>query len=108
MKRASIVLLIILLWGCSRGSKSHAILDEDQFASIYIALLDSTHHIRAGVVDSLAHPVAVRILQRHGATVEQFKATIAYYNSNTNQWKDFLQRVIQKLEERRRKKSDQR
>ncbi len=107
MKRTCVILLVGLVWGCSGGNKPRAVLDEEQFERIYIELLDSAQHIRAAAVDSVAHPVAVRILERHGTTVEQFQATVAYYNRDTQLWKEFFQRVIQKLEERQAQRNNQ-
>jgi hypothetical protein len=107
IKHTLVLLLTVLLWGCSRDNQPQGILDEERFETIYIALLDSAQQVRATAVDSGAHPVALRILERYGATVEQFKATVAYYNSDTERWKDFFQRVIRRLEERRMPKANQ-
>ncbi len=101
LKQTAVVLLAALVTGCSRGSEQRAVLDDERFEKIYIELLDSTQQIRAAAVDSAAHPIALRVLSRHGATVEQFRATIAYYNNDTQRWKDFFLRVIQRLEKRR-------
>ncbi len=107
MKHTLVLLPTVLLWGCSPGNQPQGILDDEQFETIYIALLDSALLVRATAVDSGAHPVATRILERRGSTVEQFKATVAYYNSDTERWKDFFQRVIRRLEERRMPKANQ-
>ncbi|MER3525344.1 MAG: hypothetical protein C4326_15200 [Ignavibacteria bacterium] len=105
--KTSIAILIagVCLAACTKRASQPPVLDQERFAAVYIALMDSSQHIQSSAVDSAAHPVALRILEREGVTLDEFRRTIAYYNADTERWKEFFQFVITKLEERRNQKA---
>lgn len=100
-----ILIAATCLVACTKRTSPSEALDEERFATVYIALMDSAQLIQSSAVDSAAHPIALRILEREGITLDEFRRTIAYYNADTQRWKAFYQRVIKKLEERRTQKS---
>lgn len=95
------LLLSLLFFACSKGKAPEGIISDEQFEATYIALLDSARVIQATPTDSAVHPVARRILERQGVTVDQYRTTVLYYNAHPERWKDFFDRVFKKIEQRR-------
>ncbi len=90
----------LLLASCSQGGDQPGILDEDEFASAYVELLDSASAAKTDHPDSLLSPAAQRILERRDISVEEFNATVAEYNKDTKQWEAFYAQVIRKIRDR--------
>lgn len=104
MKYSLLIILLVTLLACSRKDFSTRPISDERFEDLYIELLDSMHTTQPATLDSLPDPVSERILQRHNVSLEEFKATVAFYNAETRKWKDFYEHVAAKMEQRTERK----
>lgn len=100
--RIPILLLFTLLAGlvgCSGKHAPAAVIPGDRFAEIYLDLLE--HGVTGGDTTAASLPKStMSILRKWGATAEQFRNTVAYFNENPEEWREFFGGVIRKGEER--------
>lgn len=105
MNRFLIPILILSTCSCSKEEPRSAVVEKDKFESVYVELLDSAQVIQSAPTDSTLSPVAERILKRHEIPIEQFKATVRFYNADAKKWKEFFEDVVKRIDERRNKKT---
>ena len=105
MRHAFVVTLILLITSsCSQKQQGKSVFEKEKFEAIYVELLDSSAVSQPASSDSTLSPTAKRILERHEVSIEQFKATVNYYNSDTKEWKEFYEDVVKRIDERSIKK----
>ena len=100
-----ITLLLLITSSCSQKQQANNIIDKEKFEAMYVELLDSAQVIQSSPADSTLSLIAARILKRHEASPEQFKATVQFYNSDTKRWKEFYENVVTRIDERSIKKT---
>ncbi len=105
MRHAFVVTLLLLITSsCSQKQQAENLIDKEKFEAMYVELLDSAAVAQPASSDSTLSPTAKRILERHEVSIEQFKATVNYYNSDTKEWKEFYEDVVKRIDERSIKK----
>ena len=105
MKRFLILILIFSTYSCSKKEPRTDVIEKERFEEVYVELLDSAQVIQSAPMDSTLSPVAERILDRHEIPIEQFKATVRFYNADAKKWKEFFEDVVKRIDERRNKKA---
>jgi hypothetical protein len=106
MIRNSLLILGLLLTGCTGNTPPPEVLPQDKFAAVYIDLLEQSVRVDSTQSDSVLSSKAASILTRHGTTREQFRATYRWYNENPQQWESFFGLVGRLIEERRKARQD--
>jgi hypothetical protein len=96
----SLVVLCGLLAACVQHQDPARTIAPEQFEAVYLELLDSAAIAPPSESDSTVSPTAERILRRHQVTIEQFKATVASYHTDTKKWKEFYANILKKYDER--------
>ena len=91
--------LLVGLIGCSGKHAPAAVIPGDRFAEIYLDLLE--HGVTGGDTTAASlPPPTMSILRKWGATEEQYRSTVSYFNENPEAWREFFGGVIRKGEER--------
>lgn len=98
--------LTILLASCSHNQNPAGAIAPEKFEAIYIELLDSAAIAQPSSIDSTLSPTAERILQRHEVSIEQYKSTVASYNTDIRKWKVFYDDIVKKFDERSKKPAE--
>lgn len=107
MKKNLLTILLTVSCSCTTNITPQNVIERKIFVAMYVMLLDSAQVVQSAPGDSTLSPVAMRILKRHEATPEEFKATILFYNSDTRKWKEFYEEVVKTIDERMLKKANQ-
>ncbi|MBI4535776.1 MAG: DUF4296 domain-containing protein [Ignavibacteriae bacterium] len=92
------IAITALALSCKNDAGSATILEEEEFITVYIELVQQGAASGNPPQDSVITPAARRILDKHGVTVEEFKATVRNYNADINNWKKFFEKVIERME----------
>ena len=89
--------LLSILPGCS--GRSH-ILPPEKFQDVYERLLVSALDTgKVGIPQRLAEKRVEDILKESQVTREEYLATLEWYNSDRNRWKEFTEKVAEHLQE---------
>lgn len=92
-KIISIFLVSIFLFGCESNLK----IDEDNFVNIYADLLVAKEIYRGN--DSGYIKARDSIYNSYKVNHFMVERTLKYYNSDTEKWKIFFEKVVRRLEE---------
>lgn len=94
MKHLLILSLIsLLIYGC----KSNLRIDEDNFVNLYADLLVAREMYRGN--DSAYIKARDSIYTAYNVNHFMVEQTLQYYNSDTEKWKKFFEKVVRRLEE---------
>ncbi len=97
------IFMCIVLSACTTQDESKNTIEAEVFEEVYAQLLDSSA-VPQQTTDTTLSPVARRILERNGVSLEQFNATVNYYNADTKKWGEFYTNIVQRFDEKHRKK----
>ncbi len=97
------IFLCIVSGACTTHDKSKNTVETEVFEEVYSQLLDSSA-VPQQTTDTTVSPVARRILERNGVSLEQFNATVNYYNDDTKKWGEFYANIVKRFDEKHRKK----
>jgi hypothetical protein len=100
---AHIRYLIILaatltLASCEKQRPQEKLLEAERFTQIYVALLEEGIKHKNLSPDSARVFDAEAILSTFGATQEEFRATVRFYNQDLGRWKEFFSAVLKQSE----------
>jgi hypothetical protein len=92
-----LVLGSFILCGCNRNKN----IEEGKFVKIYTDLIiaKDTTSPKAQSPDDVINNVLVK----HNITLEEYKATVQYYNQDSERWEKFFVKAIAYLEDRRKR-----
>jgi hypothetical protein len=90
------ILYIFISLNCNENN----IIEEDKFIQIYsdIIIANDTISSPSQVSDS----ILLSILNKHGETKDDYKATIEYYNEDSERWEKFFSKAVTYLEKKRK------
>ena len=90
------VFILFLSFGCNQNK----IIEEEKFIKIYTDLIiekDTTSE-----TSQLKDTVIKKVLSKHNVSLDDYKATVQYYNQDSERWEKFFAKAIANLEERRK------
>jgi hypothetical protein len=101
IKSAPTILITLVFLLLSFECSKEKIIKEDKFVSIYSDMLiaQDTVLLTSVGVDSLRQAV----FKKYNVTQELYKATLDYYNRDTDRWETFFDKVIAHVENLRKK-----
>ncbi len=94
-----IVAFSLIVCGCTKDKQPKDILEREKFESLYVELLDSAAITERDSANISISTTAQRILNRREITLAQLKATVGYYNEDSERWKEFYGGVVKKVNE---------
>jgi len=87
-------MMSLMLAACASGDPAVSALSQDVFVEVYVDLLKTSP---ADTMDAKSEN-AIRILNSHGVSAEEFRAAVDFYNENPERWKPILDEVVRRLE----------
>ncbi len=91
----------LLLCGicCSKNEKSGHVIPRDTFVQVYADLLIVG---RERISDTTGAKGRIQeLFKKYGVTEQDFRRTVARYNEDPVEWKEIVNEVIKRLEEKR-------
>ncbi len=88
----TIVFISAFLIQCQNTQNTEAPLPlpEDSFAELYVEIL----LIKSSIPNPVKYqPIIIPILEKYNITKEQYETILTYYQTNTDQWLEFLDKV---------------
>lgn len=82
-------------------SCSHSNVDRQKFIDAYIDLRVTEDTMRLGTKS--VEDVKKEILKKHGLTEQQYEETFDYFNENPEQWNQFYDEIIARVDTLRKK-----
>ena len=91
-----LLLNLALITGCNQNK----IIDEDKFIVIYSDLIIAKDTTSSQIHSSDA--ILINILARNKIELADYKATVQYYNEDSQRWESFFSKTIAYLEKKRK------
>jgi hypothetical protein len=91
-----LLLVLTLITGCNQNK----IIDEDKFIVIYSDLIIAKDTTSSQLQSSDA--ILKKILARNKIELADYKATVDYYNQDSQRWESFFSKTIAYLEKKRK------
>jgi hypothetical protein len=88
--------ILFLSFGCNQNK----IIEEEKFIKIYTDIIianDTTSGI-----SQLKDAVIKKVLSKYSVSLDDYKATIQYYNQDSERWEKFFAKALANLEEKRK------
>lgn len=95
-----LIFLVFTLY-FSFGCNQNKIIEEEKFVKIYTDIIIAKGTISGTTLSS--DTVLQRVLVKHNVSIEDYKATIQYYNQDSERWEKFFAKAIANLEKKRKK-----
>lgn len=90
------LLLLTLIAGCNQDK----IIDENKFIMVYSDLIIAKDTTSSQIQSSDA--ILKKILAKNKIEIADYKATIDYYNQDSQRWESFFSKTIAYLEKKRK------
>lgn len=95
-----LITFLTLIFFLSIDCNQNKIIDEEKFVKIYADIIIANDTI-SGASHS-ADTVLQRVLLKHNVTLEQYEATVQYYNQDSERWEKFFSKAIAYLEQKKK------
>ncbi len=80
----------------SSGCSESKIIEEEKFIKIYTDILIAENTVSGTAFSN--ETILKRTLKKYNVTLDEYKATIQYYNQDSERWQKFFAKAIANLE----------
>ncbi len=88
----------------SSGCGESKIIEEEKFIQIYTDILVAENTVSGSAFSN--ETILKRTLKKYNVTLEEYKATIQYYNQDSDRWQIFFAKAIANLEAQKKNQAN--
>jgi hypothetical protein len=84
------------------GCHQNKIIDEEKFIEIYTDIIIARDTTSVKEISASNDSIIKNVLVKHNVTLQEYQATVDYYNQESERWEKFFSKAIKYLDEKRK------